>query len=84
MADEVTGVSSGSAVGAAGVGGAEGGPNGKVDMNMQISSAEELKKKAPEVWRALLEGIAMSICNRMKQRNDHLKKLMRESQRGGR
>ncbi len=79
---DVTGVGASSEAAPSSVGAPGGGPNGNVDMNMTISNAEDLKKKAPEVWRALLEGIGMSICNRMKQRNDRLKKMMRDSQRG--
>lgn len=48
-----------------------------------INSMADLKKKAPELYQKMLEGIAMGICNSMKDHQERLKKLMRESTRNG-
>jgi hypothetical protein len=42
-----------------------------------ISSLEDLKKKAPEVYNQTLKSIGMKICNDMKRHQDHLKETMR-------
>ncbi|MCB1111443.1 MAG: hypothetical protein H7A37_01475 [Chlamydiales bacterium] len=46
-----------------------------------VSSMEDLKKKAPEVYQKMLEGIAMNMITQMKRRQDHLKEIMREARR---
>lgn len=56
-------------------------PTAGVDMNSQVSSLAQLREQAPKVWNMMLQGIAMNICNDMKQKQDDLKRMMRESQR---
>lgn len=46
-----------------------------------VSSLQELQKKAPKVYDAILQGIAMNICNEMKQHQDELKRIMDEERR---
>lgn len=44
-------------------------------------SMEELKEKAPEVYKAMMEGLAGSMINRLRRQNERLKKLIKEAQR---
>lgn len=53
----------------------------EVTMATKISSFEELKKKAPKVSRAILEGIATNVITRIKHNQDRLKELQREWRR---
>lgn len=46
-----------------------------------VNNMEDLKAKAPEVYRAMMEGIAMNITNQMKAHQDKLKEMQREAQR---
>lgn len=43
-----------------------------------INSLADLKKKAPEVYDKMMQGIAMTICNEMKAHQERLKQLMRQ------
>jgi hypothetical protein len=52
-------------------------PSG-LNASSKISSLADLKKKAPELYKKMLEGIGMSICNEMQHHQDRLKELMRE------
>lgn len=45
----------------------------------EISSLSDLKDKAPEVWQKMMEGIAQKIISDMRQRQENLKKMWRES-----
>lgn len=47
----------------------------------KVSSLNELKEKAPEVYRAMVEGIATTICEEMKRNQEHLKKIMDDARR---
>jgi len=44
-----------------------------------INSLADLKKKAPQLYQQMMQGIGMSICNDMQHHQDRLKELMRES-----
>lgn len=44
-----------------------------------VNSLSELRTKAPKVYNAMMQGIAMDICNDMKHHQDRLKKLVREA-----
>ncbi|ADI38907.1 putative uncharacterized protein [Waddlia chondrophila 2032/99] len=52
------------------------------DMDTVISSASDLKEKAPEVWDKMMQGIAQNIIKDMRERQERLKKMMRESREG--
>lgn len=54
---------------------------GTVNSNTKISSLQDLKEKAPEVWQKMLEGIGMKICNEMRHHEERIKKLRREYDR---
>lgn len=56
---------------------AEGTQN--FDSATRISSVEQLQKQAPELWKAMLQGIALSICNQMEDHTRRLRELMRKS-----
>lgn len=45
-----------------------------------INSMADLKKKAPKVYNAMLEGIAMGIVNQMSDAQARLKKMMDDAQ----
>ncbi|MGA8165350.1 MAG: hypothetical protein WB791_10100 [Waddliaceae bacterium] len=48
-------------------------------MDTTIGSVAELRRKAPEVYKKMLEGIAMTIIKSMRQHMAQLKKMMREA-----
>lgn len=52
-----------------------------VTSSTKINSIKELREKAPEVYQKMLEGIAMNICGKMKDHQDRLKQMMRDSNR---
>ncbi len=43
-----------------------------------ISSLADLQKQSPEVYRAMMQGIAIHICDDMKKHQERLKQLMRQ------
>lgn len=47
----------------------------------KVSSLEELKRIAPEVYQKMLEGIAMNMVSQIKKQADRLKEIMREARR---
>jgi len=49
----------------------------------KVGSAQELKERAPDVYNAMLKGIAQSIVGRMRRHAEKLKKMMREGRRNG-
>jgi hypothetical protein len=46
-----------------------------------VSSMEELKKKAPEVYNEMIKGIALNMVTKMHRQQERLKQLMREWRR---
>ncbi|QLH36656.1 MAG: hypothetical protein HWD61_11390 [Parachlamydiaceae bacterium] len=49
---------------------------GKMD---SVSTMGDLKEKAPEVYRAMLQGIAMNVCDEMRRHQRRLKEIMRKA-----
>lgn len=47
------------------------------DKDSKISSVADLRKKAPEVYQKMMEGLAMSIVRRMRRNQERLKKMWR-------
>ncbi|HEY4831652.1 MAG TPA: hypothetical protein VIH61_03730 [Waddliaceae bacterium] len=43
-----------------------------------VGSLAELKEKAPDVYNMMMQGIAQNIISEMRERQERLKKLMRE------
>lgn len=76
----VSAPSSSNAITAGAVASANGG-GGEATGSTRINSVEDLKKKAPKVYKMMMEGVAMSICRDMEHHQDHLKELMREGRR---
>lgn len=52
---------------------------GEANSNTRVNSLEDLKKKAPDLYKKMMEGIAMHICGEMREHQARLKKLMREA-----
>ena len=44
-----------------------------------VKSMAEVREKAPKVYNAMLQGIAQSICSRMKRSQDRLAAMMRKA-----
>jgi len=55
---------------------------GKYTSDTRISSMKDLREKAPDVHKAMLEGIGLSIVRRMRMNQERLKKLWREGRQG--
>lgn len=51
----------------------------QIDSSSSVSSMADLKEKSPEVYNAMMQGVAMKICNEMKSHQDRIKKIMREN-----
>jgi|GEM_PF-6772731 len=51
------------------------------DVNTQIKSLEDLKAKAPEVWKKILEGIATTIIGRMRDAEARRRQIARDNQK---
>lgn len=47
----------------------------------QINSLADLREKAPKVYNAMMQGIAMNVTNDMKHHQEELKKLQKEYER---
>lgn len=47
--------------------------NGGVTGATKISSMEDLKNKAPEVYKKMMESLAMNICRQVKRADDRRK-----------
>lgn len=53
--------------------------NTKVTSATTVSSLADLKKKAPKVYNAMLQGIGMNICSEMQHHQERLKKMMQKA-----
>lgn len=61
--------------------GAPTGTAGEFNASTTVQSLQDLKEKAPTLYRAMMEGIAMNIVNDMKDHQEKLKQMMREAER---
>lgn len=61
--------------------GAPTGTAGEFNASTQIGSMSELKDKAPELYKAMMQGLATNICNDMKDHQDRLKEMQRQATR---
>lgn len=75
--------SSASASTGAATGTSDAAAQGSQNWNMKttVNSVEQLRQKAPEIYNAMLQGIAMNMIGQMKRRQDRLKELMRDARR---
>lgn len=48
-------------------------------MSDSVSSLNELQQKAPGVYTAMMQGIAMNICNDWQQQQQELKNMQQQS-----
>lgn len=71
----------GSAAGAGGSNPAQFNAGGEVSASTTVKNMEDLKQKAPEVYNAMLQGIAMSMINQSKRAADRLKEIIRQGTR---
>ena len=53
------------------------GGAGSFDSSSTVSSLNDLKEKAPKVYKAMVMGIAQNICNEMQHSQERLKKTMK-------
>ncbi len=51
-----------------------------IDMNETVANVSELQKKAPQVWNAILQGIAQTMISQMQNDNNQLIQMMKHSQ----
>lgn len=81
---EVNPVSSASSSSTTQAASSTGSPTGTAsDFNAstQIGSMSDLKDKAPELYKAMMQGLATNICNDMKDHQDRLKEMQRQATR---
>lgn len=66
-------------------GASESGKNppssGEVDSLTTVKDLQELKKKAPKVYKAMMMGVAQNITNEMKHHQDRMKEMIDEGRR---
>lgn len=48
-----------------------------------VSSMQDLKNQSPEVYDAMMEGIAMQICSESRRAQERLRKISREARQDG-
>lgn len=59
------------------------GGDGEVTSMTGVRNMEDLKKKAPEVYNMMMQGIASHIVNEMRKAQERLKKMNREARYRG-
>lgn len=79
--DSTAAVSDSQATSSATSTGAPTGTAGEFNASTTIGSMSELQTKAPELYKAMMQGIATNICNEMKDHQDRLKEMQREATR---
>jgi hypothetical protein len=47
--------------------------------NKSFSNMGQLKEISPELWKAMMEGIAMKICGEMQDHQKRLKEMMQKA-----
>lgn len=57
------------------------GTAGEFNASTQIGSMSDLKDKAPELYKAMMQGLATNICNDMKDHQERLKEMQRQATR---
>lgn len=54
---------------------------GEPTTSTKVGSLADLRNKAPKVYRAMIFGIAMNICNDSKHHQDRIIEMLREERR---
>lgn len=75
----VTPAASGKSEGTTQAAAAATSPNADI-MTTTVSNIGDLQSKAPQVWHAMLLGIAISMCGQMQRKQEEIDKIIRESQ----
>lgn len=44
-----------------------------------VSTMSDIKRKSPKLYQAMMQGIAMNICNTMRDSQDRLKEMWRKA-----
>lgn len=58
-------------------------PSGTLNASSTVpNNVAGLRKEAPEVYKAMLEGIAQSVLSKLRKHQKEMKKLIRKSLRG--
>ena len=60
---------------------AAAGGAGNVTTSTTISSLADLQQKAPQLYKIMMESIAMEICNQMQDSQNRLKQMWDEGNR---
>lgn len=47
----------------------------------EVQSIGQLQQQAPQVYNAMLQGIAMNICNDMQKQQEEIKKIQQDYER---
>lgn len=58
---------------------AAGAHSNQVTGSTKIASLEDLKKKAPKVWKQMMLGIAMNVCHQSEKGQARIKEAMRKA-----
>lgn len=53
----------------------------KVDLNTKVATVEDLRKKAPQVWQAMIKGIATTMINQFHDQSNRIVEMMKEAER---
>ncbi|MGK5594125.1 MAG: hypothetical protein ACSNEK_02050 [Parachlamydiaceae bacterium] len=61
--------------------GSSGSGDSGYSSNTTVGSISELQQKAPQVYQAMMEGLAMNIVGKMRDDQARLKKIMKEGER---
>ncbi len=61
--------------------GAVSSHTGDVSSSSTVSSLADLKRKAPKVYKMMMQGIAYGMIQKMQHDQDHLTQIMKEAQR---
>lgn len=69
------------ATAAAAAAAASAGPKGTPADMQKISSMDDLKRKSPELYKLIMQGIGTTIVNEMREHQEKIKQMMREAQR---
>jgi hypothetical protein len=52
-----------------------------IDLNQKVSNVGQLKAEAPDVWNAMIKGIASSMINQFHDQSDRIVQRMKEAER---
>lgn len=56
-----------------------GSPPGANEKFSSVSNMNELKERAPDLYKAMMQGLAMNICNEMQKHQKRFKEILRKA-----